>query len=79
MNLVNLSFTEIQHFNNNLEAIKCLKKIELNNSIPLTSEIDLLKKYIGWGSLSKAIPNSDNNPLQTHFIHLMQSFQQCGI
>ena len=38
MNLVNLSFTEIQHFNNNLEAIKCLKKIELNNSIPLTSE-----------------------------------------
>lgn len=61
MNLVNLSFTEIQHFNNNLEAIKCLKKIELVNTLPLENEINVLKKYVGWGSLAKAFPNSEND------------------
>ena len=60
MDSINLGFMEIQHFNNNIDAIKCLKLHEANSTSPTLADIEVLKKYIGWGSLSKAFPNSDD-------------------
>ncbi len=61
MNSINLGFMEIQHFNNNIDAIKCLKLHEANSTTPTLADIELLKKYVGWGSLSKAFPHSDDS------------------
>lgn len=61
MNSINLGFLEVQHFTNNIEAIRCLKKLENTNTSPTVQDIEKLKKYIGWGSLSKAFPNSDDS------------------
>lgn len=61
MNSINLGFQEVQHFTNNIEAIRCLKKLENTNECPTVDDIENLKKYIGWGSLSKAFPNSDDS------------------
>lgn len=60
MNSINLGFLEVQHFTNNIEAIRCLKNLENTNSNPTFEDVEKLKKYIGWGSLSKAFPNSDD-------------------
>lgn len=61
MNLVGTNFSELFNFNNNLDAIKCLKRIEELNIPVLEEDVNVLKKYIGWGSLAKAFPNSENN------------------
>lgn len=60
MSSINLGFLEVQHFNNNIEAIRSLKNLENTNSNPTVEDTEKLKKYIGWGSLSKAFPSSDD-------------------
>lgn len=60
MNFEKLSFLEIHHFDNNIEAIKCLKKHEANGTLPTENELEILKGYIGWGSLAKVFPDSEN-------------------
>lgn len=61
MNSINLGFLEVQHFNNNIQAILCLKNLESTTKNPSIEDIEKLKRYIGWGSLSKAFPNSEGN------------------
>lgn len=60
MNIENSNFLEIDQFEKNIEAIKCLKSHELNSTLPTEIDIKILKGYLGWGSLSKAFPNSEN-------------------
>lgn len=47
-------------FNGNIEAIKLLKTLELENRNATTIEQEILSKYVGFGGLSSAF--SENNP-----------------
>ena len=42
-----------ERFNNNIEAIKVLKKCEEENRYATSEEQEILSKYVGWGGLSK--------------------------
>lgn len=47
--------------NNNIEAIKVLKELEIANQIPTQSQLDTLSKYVGFGGLADAFdPDSKN-------------------
>ncbi len=47
--------------NNNIEAIKILKELEIANQIPTQSQLDTLSKYVGFGGLADAFdPDSKN-------------------
>lgn len=50
-----------ERFNNNVEAIKILKKCESENRLATKEEQSILSKYVGWGGLSNAFNNEDNN------------------
>ena len=54
------SFSRTSKFNDNFSAIKLVKNLEKNNQLPTIEEKELLKQYIGWGSLAVAFPNSAN-------------------
>ena len=53
--------TPKERFNNNIEAIKVLKKCENENRLATKEEQNILSKYVGWGGLSNAFNIEDNN------------------
>lgn len=46
--------TPKERYSNNIEAIKIIKKCELENRYATPEEQEKLAKYVGWGGLSKA-------------------------
>ena len=50
-----------ERFNNNVEAIKILKKCESENRLATKEEQNILSKYIGWGGLANAFNKEDTN------------------
>lgn len=55
-------------FNNNIEAIKVLKKCEEENRFATKEEQEILSKYVGWGGLPKAFDNMDSSWSHEYFI-----------
>lgn len=53
--------TPKERFNNNIEAIKVLKKCENENRLATKEEQNILSKYVGWGGLSNAFNIEDSN------------------
>ncbi len=53
--------TPKERFNNNIEAIKVLKKCESENRLATNEEQDILSKYVGWGGLANAFNKDDSN------------------
>ena len=51
--------TEKEKFQNNIEAIKTLKKCETENRYATAEEQEILSKYVGWGGLSKAFKKNE--------------------
>lgn len=45
--------TPLERFNNNIAAIKLLKKLERHNETPTTEQQDILANYVGWGGLAQ--------------------------
>lgn len=52
--------TPKERFNNNIEAIKVLKKCESENRLATKEEQDILSKYVGWGGLANAFNSEDS-------------------
>lgn len=48
-----------EKFNNNVEAIRVLKKCEEENRFATPQEQEILSKYVGWGGLSQAFDEKD--------------------
>ena len=48
---------EVQKFNDNLAAIRALKRIESDNRRATPDEQALLARYVGWGGLANAFPD----------------------
>lgn len=48
---------EVQKFNDNLAAIRALKRIEAENRRATPDEQALLARYVGWGGLANAFPD----------------------
>ena len=43
-----------QKYHNNMEAIMCLKQIEMEHRLATPEEQEILSKYVGWGGISQA-------------------------
>ena len=50
-----------EKFNNNVEAIRVLKKCEEENRFATPQEQEILSKYIGWGGLPQAFDEKDSS------------------
>ena len=50
--------SDISRFKNNVEAIKTLKQVELENRPATHEEQEILSKYVGWGGLSSYFDES---------------------
>ena len=50
---------KVQKFNDNIEAIRTLKKVESENRAATSQEQKLLAKYVGWGGLVDAFPTQE--------------------
>lgn len=50
-----------EKFNNNIEAIKMLKKCEEEDRFATPEEQEILSKYVGWGGLSQAFDDADSS------------------
>lgn len=50
-----------EKFNNNVEAIRVLKKCEEENRFATPQEQEILSKYVGWGGLSQAFDEKDSS------------------
>ena len=48
-----------ENFNNNVEAIRVLKKCEEENRFATPQEQEILSKYVGWGGLPQAFDEKD--------------------
>ena len=48
-----------EKFNNNVEAIRVLKKCEEENRFAIPQEQEILSKYVGWGGLPQAFDEKD--------------------
>ena len=48
-----------EKFNNNVEAIRVLKKFEEENRFATPQEQEILSKYVGWGGLPQAFDEKD--------------------
>lgn len=48
-------------FNNNVEAIRVLKKCEEENRFATPQEQEILSKYVGWGGLPQAFDEKDSS------------------
>mgnify|MGYP001071657119 FL=1 len=48
-----------EKFNNNVEAIRVLKKCEEENRFATSQEQEILSKYVGWGGLPQAFDEKD--------------------
>ena len=60
--------TPKNRFNNNIEAIKVLKKCEEENRYATKEEQDILSKYVGWGGLSQAFEEDNSSWSNEHYI-----------
>lgn len=49
-----------EKFNNNVEAIRVLKKCEEENRFATPQEQEILSKYVGWGGLPQAFDEKDS-------------------
>ena len=54
------SFNIKERFNDNVKAIKLLRKIEDENRFATKEEQDILSKYVGWGGLSQAFDKNND-------------------
>ena len=50
-----------EKFNNNVEAIRVLKKCEEENRFATSQEQEILSKYVGWGGLTQAFDEKDSS------------------
>lgn len=50
-----------EKFNNNVEAIRVLKKYEEENRFATPQEQEILSKYVGWGGLPQAFDEKDSS------------------
>ena len=50
-----------EKFNNNVEAIRVLKKCEEENKFATPQEQEILSKYVGWGGLPQAFDEKDSS------------------
>ena len=50
-----------EKFNNNVEAIRVLKKCEEDNRFATPQEQEILSKYVGWGGLPQAFDEKDSS------------------
>ena len=50
-----------EKFNNNVEAIRALKKCEEENRFATPQEQEILSKYVGWGGLPQAFDEKDSS------------------
>ena len=50
-----------EKFNNNVEAIRILKRIEEENRFATPEEQEVLTKYVGWGGLPQAFDEKDSS------------------
>ena len=50
-----------EKFNNNVEAIRMLKKCEEENRFATPQEQEILSKYVGWGGLPQAFDEKDSS------------------
>lgn len=50
-----------EKFNNNVEAIRVLKKCEEENRFATPQEQEILSKYVGWGGLPQAFDEKDHS------------------
>lgn len=50
-----------EKFNNNVEAIRVLKKCEEENRFATPQEQEILSKYVGWGGLTQAFDEKDSS------------------
>lgn len=50
-----------EKFNNNIEAIRVLKKCEEENRFATPQEQEILSKYVGWGGLPQAFDEKDSS------------------
>ena len=50
-----------EKFNNNVEAIRVLKKCEEENRFATPKEQEILSKYVGWGGLPQAFDKKDSS------------------
>lgn len=50
-----------EKFNNNVEAIRVLKKCEEENRFATPKEQEILSKYVGWGGLPQAFDEKDSS------------------
>lgn len=50
-----------EKFNNNVEAIRVLKKCEEENRFATPREQEILSKYVGWGGLPQAFDEKDSS------------------
>ncbi|MBP3462908.1 MAG: DEAD/DEAH box helicase family protein [Clostridia bacterium] len=60
--------TPKNRFNNNIEAIKVLKKCEEENRFATKEEQEILSKYVGWGGLSMAFEEDNSSWSNEHYI-----------
>ena len=63
--------TPKERYKNNIEAIKVLKKCELENRYATKEEQDILANYVGWGGLSQAF-DKDNASWQKEYNELKE-------
>lgn len=63
--------TPKNRFNNNIQAIKILKKCEEENRLATKEEQDILSKYVGWGGLSMAF--EENNLSWSNEHHILKN------
>ena len=61
--------TPREKFNRNIEAIKVLKKCEVENRFANNEEQEILSKYVGWGGLSQAF-DSNNSSWANEYLEL---------
>ena len=57
-----------EKFNNNVEAIRVLKKCEEENRFATPQEQEILSKYVGWGGLPQAFDEKDFSWSNEHSI-----------
>ena len=60
--------TPKNRFNNNIEAIKVLKKCEEENRYATKEEQEILSKYVGWGGLSQAFEEDNSSWSNEYYI-----------
>ncbi len=58
--------TPKERFNNNIEAIKVIKKCEMEDRYATPEEQEVLSKYVGWGGLSESFRKDGSHQEEYH-------------